>query len=82
MYHKLLIFLDTTDRYDVGHFYSMVSSEGEIPGFFHSAFIFKINGTPVDLWEARAILLGRLGRHDQALEVYAYRMQDFVKAEE
>ncbi len=36
----------------------------------------------VDLHEARAILLGRLGRHDQALEAYVYRLQDFRKAEE
>jgi len=35
-----------------------------------------------DLHEARAILLGRLGRHDQALETYVYRLQDFMKAEE
>ncbi|KII89843.1 hypothetical protein PLICRDRAFT_108036 [Plicaturopsis crispa FD-325 SS-3] len=35
-----------------------------------------------DLFEARAILLGRLGRHDQALEMYAYRLKDFLKAEE
>ncbi|CDO70890.1 hypothetical protein BN946_scf184804.g22 [Trametes cinnabarina] len=35
-----------------------------------------------DLFEAKAILLGRLGRHDSALEVYAYRLQDFAKAEE
>ncbi len=36
----------------------------------------------VDLHEARAILLGRLGRHDQVLEAYVYRLQDFRKAEE
>ncbi|KAF5342379.1 hypothetical protein D9611_001421 [Ephemerocybe angulata] len=35
-----------------------------------------------DLFEARAILLGRLGRHDQALELYVYRLQDYRKAEE
>ena len=35
-----------------------------------------------DLFEARAILLGRLGRHDQALELYVYRMEDYLKAEE
>ncbi|KAH9481762.1 Vacuolar morphogenesis protein 6 [Psilocybe cubensis] len=35
-----------------------------------------------DLHEARAILLGRLGRHDQALETYVYRLQDYLKAEE
>lgn len=36
----------------------------------------------VDLFEARAILLGRLGRHGQALELYVYRMHDYRKAEE
>ncbi|KAF9064436.1 hypothetical protein BDP27DRAFT_1230507 [Rhodocollybia butyracea] len=35
-----------------------------------------------DLYEARAILLGKLGRHDQALELYVYRLQDYLKAEE
>ncbi|KAJ6608678.1 hypothetical protein B0H10DRAFT_516741 [Mycena sp. CBHHK59/15] len=35
-----------------------------------------------DLYEARAILLGRFGRHDQALELYVYRLQDYLKAEE
>ncbi|KAG5644651.1 hypothetical protein DXG03_008033 [Asterophora parasitica] len=35
-----------------------------------------------DLFEARAVLLGRLGRHDQALELYVYRMHDYLKAEE
>jgi len=35
-----------------------------------------------DLFEARAILMGRLGRHDQALELYVYRMHDYQKAEE
>jgi len=35
-----------------------------------------------DLYEARAILLGRLGRHDQALETYVYRLHDYMKAEE
>ncbi|PCH42287.1 rab guanyl-nucleotide exchange factor [Wolfiporia cocos MD-104 SS10] len=35
-----------------------------------------------DLFEAKAILLGRLGRHDNALELYVYRLQDYIKAEE
>ncbi|KAF9448658.1 hypothetical protein P691DRAFT_668993 [Macrolepiota fuliginosa MF-IS2] len=38
--------------------------------------------SPTELYEARAILLGRLGRHDQALELYVYRLQDYLKAEE
>ncbi|KAJ8516571.1 hypothetical protein ONZ45_g6127 [Pleurotus djamor] len=31
---------------------------------------------------ARAILLGRMGRHDQALELYVYQLHDYHKAEE
>ncbi|XP_006455342.1 hypothetical protein AGABI2DRAFT_187742 [Agaricus bisporus var. bisporus H97] len=38
--------------------------------------------SPTDLYEARAILLGRLGRHDQALELYVYHLHDYYKAEE
>ncbi|KZT19797.1 hypothetical protein NEOLEDRAFT_1245628 [Neolentinus lepideus HHB14362 ss-1] len=34
-----------------------------------------------DLFEARAILLGKLGRHQHALEIYVYRLNDYGKAE-
>eukprot|EP00047_Mylnosiga_fluctuans_P005237 m.239225 g.239225 ORF g.239225 m.239225 type:complete len:847 (-) comp13451_c0_seq1:124-2664(-) len=34
------------------------------------------------LFEERAVLLGRLGRHEKALELYAIRLQDAAKAEE
>ncbi|KAH9928648.1 vacuolar sorting protein 39 domain 1-domain-containing protein [Fomitopsis serialis] len=33
-------------------------------------------------FEAKAILLGRLGRHDSALETYIYRLRDYHGAEE
>ena len=36
----------------------------------------------IGLYEARAILLGRLGKHESALEVYVYRLHDYIKAEE
>jgi hypothetical protein len=35
----------------------------------------------IDLFEARAILLGKLGRHDSALELYVYKLRDYDKAE-
>ncbi|KLO10830.1 hypothetical protein SCHPADRAFT_906559 [Schizopora paradoxa] len=35
-----------------------------------------------DMFEARAVLLGRLGRHEAALETYVYRLRDYIKAEE
>lgn len=31
--------------------------------------------------EARAILLGRMGKHEEALKVYVYRLQDYSAAE-
>lgn len=34
------------------------------------------------LYEERAILLGRIGRHDQALSIYAYKLDDPAKAEQ
>jgi len=35
-----------------------------------------------DLFEARAILLGRLGKHEGTLEIYVHRLQDYAQAEE
>lgn len=35
-----------------------------------------------DMFEARAILQGRLGRHVNAFETYVYRLGDYIKAEE
>ena len=33
-------------------------------------------------FEAKAILLGRIGRHKNALEIYAYKLHHYLKAEE
>ncbi|KZT51980.1 hypothetical protein CALCODRAFT_502826 [Calocera cornea HHB12733] len=35
-----------------------------------------------DLYEARALLLGKLGRHEGALQIYVNRLQDYHKAEQ
>lgn len=79
-YGKLLKFLDTTDNYNVGRIYGILSSHGQSIFSFtrvtYRADIF------VDLYEARAILLGRLGRHDQALDILVHRLHDHLGAEE
>ncbi len=31
--------------------------------------------------EARAILLGRMGNHDEALDIYVHRLEDYAAAE-
>lgn len=36
----------------------------------------------VDLYEARAVLLGRMGRHEHTLELYVYKLKNYAKAEE
>ncbi|CDZ96570.1 Vacuolar assembly/sorting proteins VPS39/VAM6/VPS3 [Phaffia rhodozyma] len=35
-----------------------------------------------ELFEARAVLLGRLGNHENALQIYVHRLEDYKKAEE
>lgn len=37
---------------------------------------------PENLYEARAVLLGRMGRHEHALELYVYKLKNYAKAEE
>lgn len=34
-----------------------------------------------DMPEARAILLGRMGKHEDALRIYIYRLKDYAQAE-
>jgi hypothetical protein len=36
----------------------------------------------IGMFEVRAILLGRMGKHQAALEIYVYRLNNFAKAEE
>ncbi|ORZ15111.1 vacuolar sorting protein 39 domain 2-domain-containing protein [Absidia repens] len=35
-----------------------------------------------DLYEERAVLLSRLGQHDQALDIYVYKLKNYAMAEE
>ncbi|KAI9839506.1 MAG: hypothetical protein M1819_002131 [Sarea resinae] len=35
-----------------------------------------------DYYEARAIVLSKMGQHKQALEIYVFKLEDFAKAEE
>jgi Vam6/Vps39-like protein vacuolar protein sorting-associated protein 39 len=79
MKEKLLHFIDTTTRYDINRLFAQLPSDGLLlflPRCFQLAYL------DTDLYEVKAILLGRSGRHDNALEIYVYRLQDFLKAEE
>ncbi|KAJ7086162.1 hypothetical protein B0H15DRAFT_987519 [Mycena belliarum] len=78
----LKITLSAKKRNDKGRFY--IDSQH---GFINTTDRYRIDRlystiSSEDLFEARAILLGRFGRHDQALELYVYRLHDYLKAEQ
>lgn len=73
-------FTSLTPRITTGSTVCMVCSRLRVGCFSSYSIIFL--SCALDLFEARAILLGRLGRHDQALELYVYRLHDYLKAEE
>jgi hypothetical protein len=79
-YEKLLSFISLDDFFSIDRLYGLLSSTGMSKGKMAAARFFTHSF--IDLYEARAILLGRLGRHGQALETYVYRLQDYMKAEE
>ena len=80
MYAKLLSFIDTTNHYRVDRLFGLLPTDGRSP---FSCFRTKhLTSIVQDFFEAKAILLGRLGRHNHALELYVYRLQDYTKAEE
>lgn len=80
MKEKLLNFIDTTDHYETARLFGLLPPDGKfLPTLYVRTLADKLSS---DLYEAKAILLGRMGRHDNALEIYVYRLQDFVKAEE
>jgi hypothetical protein len=39
-------------------------------------------GFVIDLFEERAVLLSRIGQHDQALDIYVYKLKNYSMAEE
>ena len=79
IYTKLLHFIDTTNRFRIDRLVALLPTDGrnDIQPFSNAANQFL----PVaDLFEAKGILLGKLGRHSAALELYVYRLRDYQKA--
>lgn len=40
------------------------------------------NGVDPELFETRATVFSKMGQHRQALEIYVFKLRDYVKAEE
>lgn len=48
----------------------------------HLDMFSRLTSWSSDMYEARAVLLGRLGNHEAALQIYVHRLEDYDKAEE
>ena len=77
IYSKLVNFLSTSTYYRPDRIFGQLPREGK-----WNAFIFNLLNNTIGMFEVRAILLGRMGKHQAALEIYVYRLNSFAKAEE
>lgn len=75
-YTRLLDFLSTSSHYRPYRLLSRLADQGE---WIHSAEAILMPSP--EMPEARAILLGRLGNHDEALRIYVHRLKDYSAAE-
>ncbi|KAG9105705.1 Vacuolar morphogenesis protein 6 [Ceratobasidium sp. 392] len=74
--HKLI---DLPEDYE--HLYSKLLAFVNTSKYYHPDRLYALLPSE-DLYEARAILLGKLGNHQGALEIYVKKMQDYTEAEE
>ena len=75
-YTKLLDFLIKSTQYRPRRLLSKLKDNGEC---FHPVSYGSDNFS--EMPEARAILFGRIGKHEEALLIYVYRLQDYSAAE-
>ncbi|KAG8694933.1 Vacuolar morphogenesis protein 6 [Ceratobasidium sp. 395] len=69
------------DKGDYEHLYSKLLAFVNTSKYYHPDRLYALLPSE-DLYEARAILLGKLGNHQGALEIYVKKMQDYTEAEE
>lgn len=70
---KLLEFLNSSTYYRPYRLLKKLAVDGELS---KAAYL-----TRTDAPEAQAVLLGRLGKHDEALRIYVYKLRDYAAAE-
>jgi len=72
---RLLDLLNTSQHYRANRLLGKLKGDGELCPFGRD-----LTDNP-ELPEMKAILLGRMGRHDEALRIYVYRLEDYTSAE-
>jgi len=79
---KLVEFLKESRQYSLSRAFAMIPREGRflaVFGCFHNLLIRWIDSA---FYEAQAVVLSNMGNHKQALEIYVFKMQDYMRAEE
>ena len=76
---KLTKFLRTSKHYQSWKILPLLARNGRVHG---QIFEFVLIDPDPDVYEARAIILGNMGEHQQALSIYVFDMKDTHKAEE
>jgi hypothetical protein len=72
---KLLELLNTSQHYRANRLLGKLKGDGQ------SCSDGLDIADSLEMPEMKAILLGRMGRHDEALRIYVYRLEDYTSAE-
>ena len=72
---KLLELLNTSQHYRANRLLGKLKGDGQ------SCSTGLNLADSLEMPEMKAILLGRMGRHDEALRIYVYRLEDYTSAE-
>ena len=73
---KLLKLLGSSQNYRANRLLGKLKGDGE---FYNQRERTAANRP--ELPEIKAILMGRMGKHDEALRIYVYRLEDYASAE-
>lgn len=72
---RLLDLLNTSQHYRANRLLGKLKGDGEFCPFGRDV------ADKPEMPEMKAILLGRMGRHDEALRIYVNRLEDYTSAE-
>jgi tetratricopeptide (TPR) repeat protein len=79
---RLQVFLKTSSNYNNYRVFKQLSPEGKSLPIQPQCRVRPNHELDPDFFEARAIVLSKMGQHKQALQIYVFQLKDYAKAEE
>lgn len=76
---KFISLLRSSDQYSPSKILGRLDRDGMSVNLYDACLLTTIDA---EFYEARAILFSKMGQHRQALEIYVFKVEDYVKAEE